>query len=215
MPNLTILQKSLSKFPKQSGKSLSQLSSNEEIFNESAPFYEDKLHQSGYPQKLKDNPVNTETHSKRNHKRNIIWFDPPFNRNGIAEESFKGRLYNHNLSFTNEFYKNDTELSNELWQIKMKNYTPKITWRIVRKCPPYNYNSRKCYLCLNEKLEIALYEGENLLNKKTSNLVLFIVSFNVYATPSFSQLCSLSVCLFFYTFYTFQFKFDYLAVLSF
>ena len=49
----------------------------------------------------------------------------------------------------------------------MKNYTPKITWRIVRKCPPYNYNSRKCYLCLNEKLEIALYEGENLLNKKT------------------------------------------------
>ena len=28
-------------------KRLSQLSSNEEIFNESAPFYEDKLHQSG------------------------------------------------------------------------------------------------------------------------------------------------------------------------
>ena len=45
----------------------------------------------------------------------------------IAGESFKGRLYNHDLSFTNEFYKNDTELSNELWQIKMKNYTPKIT----------------------------------------------------------------------------------------
>ena len=86
---------------------------------------------------------------------------------GIAEESFKGRLYNYNLSFRNEFYKNDTELSKELWQIKMKNYTPKITWRIIRKCPPYNYNSRKCYLCLNEKLEIALYEGENLLNKKT------------------------------------------------
>ena len=62
-------------------KRLSQLSSNEEIFNESAPFYEDKLHQSGYQQKLKYNPVNTKTHSKRNHKRNIIWFNPPFNRN--------------------------------------------------------------------------------------------------------------------------------------
>ena len=37
---------------------------------------------------------------------------------GIAEESFKGRLYNHNLSFRNEFYKNDTELSKELWQIR-------------------------------------------------------------------------------------------------
>ena len=86
---------------------------------------------------------------------------------GIAEESFKGRLYNHNLSFRNEFYKNDTERSKELWRTKMKNYTPEITWKIVRKWPPYNYNRRKCYLCLNEKLEIALYEGENLLNKKT------------------------------------------------
>ena len=51
--------------------------------------------------------------------------------------------------------------------IKMKNYTPEITWRIIRKCLPHNYNSRKCDLCLNEKLEIALYKGENLLNKKT------------------------------------------------
>ena len=49
----------------------------------------------------------------------------------------------------------------------MKNYIPEITWRIIRKCLLYNYNSRKCYLCLNErKLEIALYEGENILNKK-------------------------------------------------
>ena len=51
--------------------------------------------------------------------------------------------------------------------MKMKNYTPEITLRIIRKCLPYNYSSRKCYLCLNEKLEIALYEGENLLIKKT------------------------------------------------
>ena len=40
---------------------------------------------------------------------------------GIAEESFKGRLYNQNLSSRNKFYKNDTRLSKELWQIKMKN----------------------------------------------------------------------------------------------
>ena len=46
--------------PKTIEKRLSKLSSNEEIFNESTPFYEDKL------------PVNTKTHSKRNRKRNII-----------------------------------------------------------------------------------------------------------------------------------------------
>ena len=59
-----------------------------------------------------------------------------------------------------------TQNSKELWQSKMKNYTPEITWRIIRKRLPYNYNIRKCYLCLNKKLEIALYEGENLVNKK-------------------------------------------------
>ena len=84
---------------------------------------------------------------------------------GIAEESFEGRLYNQNLFFRNHFYKNDNEPSKELWHIKMKNYTPETTWRIIRKCLLYNYNSRKCYLCLNEKLEITLYKGENLLNQ--------------------------------------------------
>ena len=57
---------------KQIPKNSSQLSSNEEILNESARFYEDKLHQSGYQQNLKYNPVNTVTHSKLNHKRNIV-----------------------------------------------------------------------------------------------------------------------------------------------
>ena len=58
---------------------------------------------------------------------------------GNGEESFKGRLYNHNLSFRNKFFKNYTELSKQLWEIKMKNYTPKISWKIIRKCQPYNY----------------------------------------------------------------------------
>ena len=71
----------IKQIPKTIEKRLSQLSSSEEIFNESAPFYEDKLHQSGYQQKLKYNPANTEIHNKRNHKRNIIWFNPPFSRN--------------------------------------------------------------------------------------------------------------------------------------
>ena len=62
----------IKQIPKTTEKRLSQLSSNEEIFNESAPFYEDKLHQSGYQQKLKYNPVDTKIHSKRNRIRTII-----------------------------------------------------------------------------------------------------------------------------------------------
>ena len=71
----------IKQIPKIIEKRLSQLSSNEKIFNESAPFYEDKIHQSGYQQKLKYNSPNTEIHNKRNHKRNIISFNPPFSKN--------------------------------------------------------------------------------------------------------------------------------------
>ena len=39
--------------PKTIKNGLSQFNSNEEIFNESAPFYADKLNQSGYQQKFK------------------------------------------------------------------------------------------------------------------------------------------------------------------
>ena len=62
----------IKQIPQTIEKRLSQLYSSEEIFNESAPFYEDKLRQSGCQQKLKYNPANTEIHNKRNHKRNII-----------------------------------------------------------------------------------------------------------------------------------------------
>ena len=56
-------------------------------------------------------------------------------------ESVNIRLYNHNLSFRNEFYENDTQLSKELWQIKMKSYTSEITWRTIRKCLPVVINA--------------------------------------------------------------------------
>ena len=58
----------IKQIPKTIEKRLSQVSSNEKIFNESAPLYEDKLHQSGYQQKFKYNPLNTEIQNKRNHK---------------------------------------------------------------------------------------------------------------------------------------------------
>ena len=74
------------------------------------------------------------------------------------------RFYNHTKSFTHEYYTNDTELSKEYWEIKKKNFTPEVTWSIVRECPPYNFSKRKYYLFLNEKLEIKSYKGNNLLN---------------------------------------------------
>ena len=59
----------------------------------------------------------------------------------------------------------------------MKNYTPKKNWRIIRKCLPYViivvniiYIFKLFFISfINEKLEIALYEGENLLKKKNES----------------------------------------------
>ena len=59
------------------------------------------------------------------------------------------------------------ELSKEFWEIKKRNETPKITWKITRICPSYNPNSKRCRSCLNDKYEIAAYKGNNLLDKRT------------------------------------------------
>ena len=79
----------------------------------------------------------------------------------------KDRFGNHKKSFNHLKHKNDTELSKEFWEIKKRNGTPKITWKIIRICPSYNPNSKRCLLCLNEKYEIATFKGNNLLNKRT------------------------------------------------
>ena len=34
-------------------------------------------------------------------------------------------------------------------------------------CRSYNQNSKRCLLYLNEKHKIAIYKGDNLLNKRT------------------------------------------------
>ena len=80
----------------------------------------------------------------------------------FAENSLKD---NPTKSFTHEDYANDTELSKEYREVKRSNFIPKVTWSIVRECPPYNLSKRKCYWCLNEKLENNSYKENNLLNK--------------------------------------------------
>ena len=85
---------------------------------------------------------------------------------GSCETTFKKRFSNHKKSFNLNEYKNETELSNEIWRIKNVGHHPKVKWEIVKKCLPYNQQSKRCLLCLNEKLEIATYKEHNLLNKR-------------------------------------------------
>ena len=72
----------LENIPKNLNLRLSTISSNEEIFNNAAPEYQEALHKFGYDFKLKYDPdtknPKTAKPKKRNRKRNILWFNPPF-----------------------------------------------------------------------------------------------------------------------------------------
>ena len=85
---------------------------------------------------------------------------------GKPETTFKKRYSNHR-SFNLPAYENDTELSKEFWKIKRRNSVPQIKWRILRKCSHFNRSSLRCNLCLNEKLETALFKGNNIPNRRT------------------------------------------------
>ena len=256
---------------------LSTLSSTKEIFDKSAKPYQDALMRSGYNYKLTYTKISDSKKSnlkeKKNRKRNIIWFNPPysksvstnvgkiflklinkhfpshhkfrkiFNRNnvkisyscmpsmkatinhhnkkvlrkqcnntgsnnaetcncpknavcpldekclekdllysaeitstlsnydkkvylGICSTTFKDRLGNHKKAFSHEKYEQDSELAKEVWRIKRKGGQFNIKWQKLRRHESYKPESKKCSLCDNEKLEIALYKEKNLLNQR-------------------------------------------------
>ena len=68
---------------------LSNLSSSEKIFEEATPYYNEALKRSGYNHSFKYNPqIEQNQHNqnnRKNRKRNIIWFNPPFNINVVTQ----------------------------------------------------------------------------------------------------------------------------------
>ena len=87
------------------------------------------------------------------YQRKVTSTQPNYNDKvyfGFAENSFKDRYYNRTKSFTQEDYANDIELSKKYWEIERNNFIPKVTWSIVRECPPYRLNKMNCYLGLNK-----------------------------------------------------------------
>ena len=91
----------------------------------------------------------------------------PRNYKGISENTFKKRYANHKISFNINRYKNDKKLSVEYWNLKAGNSNLKVTWAVKNQFSAYNSQSKRCSLCLNEKLEILEDKENNLLNKKS------------------------------------------------
>ena len=84
-----------------------------------------------------------------------------------AAEDFKARYRNHLKSFKSQRYEKETELSKFIWQLKKRNINYTIKWKILKKSAGYNPISKKCNLCLSEKLEICSFVNKkNLINKR-------------------------------------------------
>ena len=74
----------LKQLPVSIEKHLSQTSSNGNVFNDAAKLYNDALKESGFNYNLKYSKTpgkNAETETKKNRKRKIKWFNPPFSDN--------------------------------------------------------------------------------------------------------------------------------------
>ena len=71
----------LKNIPEGINKRLSEISSSEEVFNEAAPVYQKALSDSGYVYKLNNVRPTAPKTGRRQRKRNIIWFNPPYNEN--------------------------------------------------------------------------------------------------------------------------------------
>ena len=85
---------------------------------------------------------------------------------GISEPKFKSRFGPHKTSFNNRKYGNSTKLAEEVWKVKDRGGEYNINWRIIKHFPGYNPVSKRCMLCLSEKLHIAEYDGGNMLNTR-------------------------------------------------
>ena len=84
---------------------------------------------------------------------------------GLAT-NFKERYRNHLTSFRHHKGRNKTELSKHIWDLKDKNKTFNLSWKIIKKCKAYNNISKKCNLCLNEKFIIICKKHLCSLNKR-------------------------------------------------
>ena len=84
---------------------------------------------------------------------------------GSTATSFKQRFANHKSSFT---HRNNaqTELSKYIWHLKDKQIDFEIRWEILQRAKAYSNKSKRCNLCLAEKVLIARASKAHLLNKR-------------------------------------------------
>ena len=84
----------------------------------------------------------------------------------LRTDKYYERYNNHTASFRNKDKEKSTELLKYIWELKDNNIQHNLKRRIASKAHPYACGSRKCNLCLTEKLTIIKTDPETLLNTR-------------------------------------------------
>ena len=90
----------------------------------------------------------------------------------LTENDFKTRYRNHTTSFQHTKHRNSTELSKHIWTLKENNIDHFILWHILSSRSPYNNTSKRCNLCLKEKLLIIHQPELSSLNKHRTYILM-------------------------------------------
>ena len=85
----------------------------------------------------------------------------------LTEGTFKQRFSQHKATFKHRKYTNSTELSKYIWKLRDYNQDFNIKWTIISRARPYNNISKRCDLCLTEKLMIITANPDRILNKRS------------------------------------------------
>ena len=85
---------------------------------------------------------------------------------GLTAPNFKSRLGNHTKSFKNKEYSTETTLSSHIWDIKERDSTYTISWKLLDRGRPYNPGTKTCNLCTTEKFYIILKPHLATINKR-------------------------------------------------
>ena len=71
----------IKQLPAAINRRISDISCNKETFDKAKPIYEKALKSSGFTESLTYASHNTSAPTRKNRKRNIIWFNPPYSKN--------------------------------------------------------------------------------------------------------------------------------------
>ena len=113
-------------------------------------------------EKCKTKSVVYKAEVKCKDKQNRI---PPKIYYGLTARTFKQRYNEHMRTFKNE-PKQSTTLSTYVWKLKKRGLVPEVHWSIHKRAHAFSSGSRKCDLCLTEKMAILFADPIHALNTR-------------------------------------------------